>query len=218
MSIGVIILNWNYGCFLKDAIESVLNQTRKANQIVIVDDASRDNSWEVLRQYKIKPIIHSQRIGTVKSLNEAMEQINTDLVLRLDADDMLKPDALKKLVRAMEHNPDTGFIYFQAEMVGSVNGITNYPIFKEGVKTWHKKNFVNGSAIFRREIWETIKFREHQQEDYLFFRTAYKKGWKGGLLNEILMTIRYHWEMGHRHNNTDLTTRTKWLRQKRFIQ
>jgi len=44
------------------------------------------------------------------------------------------------------------------------------------------------------------------------------EGFKGGLLNEVLLTVRYHWNMGHRHNATDIVTRKKWLRQKKFIQ
>ncbi|MDI6704410.1 MAG: glycosyltransferase family A protein [bacterium] len=64
-SISVVIPCYNYGHFLGEAIESVLIQTRKPNEILVLDDGSTDNTFEVASQYPVKVIRHRINIGVV---------------------------------------------------------------------------------------------------------------------------------------------------------
>ena len=100
-TITIYITNCNYGKYLKTAIESAINQTYKKIDLIIVDDASIDRSKVILEKYEIYDFItviyNKKRKGLVKSSNIAIRASKGKFILRLDADDYLHPDALKKM-------------------------------------------------------------------------------------------------------------------------
>lgn len=106
--ITVYIINHNYGRYLDKSIKSVINQNYKKIFIIIVDDASNDNSAEVLRKYENLKSIHiiynKRRVGLVKSANKAIKASKGKYILRLDADDYLKKNAVKYLFSKIKNN------------------------------------------------------------------------------------------------------------------
>jgi glycosyltransferase involved in cell wall biosynthesis len=96
--ITVIINNYNYGQFLKQAIDSVLNQSYPAHEIILVDDGSTDNSLEVALSYgdKIK-FIPQQNNGQASTFNTGYNAATGDWIWFLDSDDMLTYDALEEV-------------------------------------------------------------------------------------------------------------------------
>ena len=106
--ITVYIINHNYGRYLDESIRSVIDQNYKKIFIIIVDDASNDNSAEVLRKYEnrksINIIYNKRRIGLVKSANKAIKASKGKYILRLDADDYLKKSTVKHLYSKIKNN------------------------------------------------------------------------------------------------------------------
>ena len=100
-TITIYITNCNYGKYLTKAIESAINQTYKKIDIIIIDDASKDISRKILKKYEenscIKIIYNKKRKGLVKSSNVAIRASKGKFILRLDADDYLHLDAIKKM-------------------------------------------------------------------------------------------------------------------------
>ena len=100
IEVTVYIPNYNYDKFLDDSIKSVLNQSFKNFELIIIDDGSIDNSKKILKKYifclKIR-IIHQKNKGLVKCCNTAIRASNGKFVLRLDADDYLKKCSRKFL-------------------------------------------------------------------------------------------------------------------------
>jgi predicted O-linked N-acetylglucosamine transferase (SPINDLY family)/LPS sulfotransferase NodH len=98
-------------------LNSLLRQTRPPDEIVIVDDASDDNSRKLLEQYaaRAKIIGFSERRGQAAAINAGYAATTSDLVLFLDADDMLYPEALETL--ALLHAPAFPLVYFGLETV-----------------------------------------------------------------------------------------------------
>ena len=92
--VTVYITNRNYGKYLDQSIQSVLNQEYKNIFIIIIDDASSDNSKKILKKYKenklIKIIHNKTKKGLIKCANIAIKEAKGKYVLRLDADDYLK--------------------------------------------------------------------------------------------------------------------------------
>lgn len=100
MKISVYITSYNQKAFLKEAIDSVLAQTLKPFEIIIVDDCSTDGSQELIKEYCLnEPIIkahfNNENIGITKTRNTALSLVTGDLITWLDGDDVYLSDKLK---------------------------------------------------------------------------------------------------------------------------
>lgn len=99
-TITVIINNYNYGQFLKMAIDSVLEQTYPAHEIILVDDGSSDNSHEVAASYGSKiRFIPKSNGGQASTFNTGYQVSTGDWIWFLDSDDMLTPNALEEVAK-----------------------------------------------------------------------------------------------------------------------
>jgi glycosyltransferase involved in cell wall biosynthesis len=106
MLISVLIDNYNYGKFLSECIESVLDQTYQNFEIIIVDDGSSDNSKEIIEKYankdkRIRPIFKKNG-GQASAFNEGFKHCNGEIICFLDSDDKFLPNKLKKIKEIYE--------------------------------------------------------------------------------------------------------------------
>src|SRR5210317_2136774 len=106
--VTVYITNHNYGMYINKAIKSVLNQSFKNFELIIIDDGSIDNSKEIIEKYKnhkkIK-IIYQKNKGLTVSNNLATRLSRGKYIMRLDADDWLDMNALQIMSNYLEKNP-----------------------------------------------------------------------------------------------------------------
>ena len=123
--ITVYITNHNYEKFISKSIQSVLNQSFKRYELIIIDDGSTDNSINVINKYckKSKDIIFvkQKKRGLVASNNIAISLAKGKYIMRLDADDWLKKDALKEMFRIIEKNDETAMVfpdYYEVDING----------------------------------------------------------------------------------------------------
>tara|TARA_Y100000591_G_scaffold247033_1_gene218094 strand:- start:1752 stop:2669 length:918 start_codon:yes stop_codon:yes gene_type:complete len=99
--ISVYITSFNKSIFISEAIESVLSQTLKPYELIIIDDASTDNSREIIDGYKnrypdiIKVLYNEKNLGISRTRNKALEICSGDFVTFLDADDYFYPQKLE---------------------------------------------------------------------------------------------------------------------------
>ncbi|MEM6724140.1 MAG: glycosyltransferase family A protein, partial [Bacteroidota bacterium] len=96
----VYITNYNYEAYIKQAIESVLNQSFQNFELLIIDDGSTDNSRDIIESYKDHEqitIIYQQNKGLNVTNNIALRLAHGKYIMRLDADDYLTADALEKM-------------------------------------------------------------------------------------------------------------------------
>jgi len=98
--ISVVICNYNYMQYIKNAIDSVLNQTYQPIEVIVVDDGSTDQSVQIINTYgdKVK-LIQKENGGQISAYNVGFEHISSDVVLFLDADDELLPNALEEVAK-----------------------------------------------------------------------------------------------------------------------
>jgi glycosyltransferase involved in cell wall biosynthesis len=102
--VSVLIDNYNYAKFLPECIDSVLNQTYRDFEVIIVDDGSRDNSREIIEEYakkdkRIKPVF-KENGGQASAFNEGFKHCTGEIICLLDSDDKFKPRKLEKVVEA----------------------------------------------------------------------------------------------------------------------
>ena len=100
-SFAIVITCYNYGHYVGQAIESALGQTRPADEIIVLDDGSTDNSRSVISGYsgRIRPVFQTNQ-GYKEAINRGFRETGADVVLFLDADDALHPTALEKVEKA----------------------------------------------------------------------------------------------------------------------
>jgi glycosyltransferase involved in cell wall biosynthesis len=115
-TVTVVIPNYNYARYLPDAVHSVLTQRGVAVDVVIVDDASTDDSVEVARKLaaaddRILILAHRTNSGPVATFNDGLAMARGDFLVRLDADDLLTPSSLERSVAVAQHFPSVGLVY-----------------------------------------------------------------------------------------------------------
>ena len=102
-SVTIVICNYNYERFLAGAIDSALAQDYLATKVLVVDDGSSDNSRNLIEQYGLLiSSVFKENGGQVSAYNRAVEEIDSEVVILLDADDILYPDAVSSVMQKFE--------------------------------------------------------------------------------------------------------------------
>src|SRR5215831_20496875 len=112
-SVDVIVPCYRYGHFLRECVESVLSQSDVNVRVLIIDDASPDNTPEVAAELvsedpRVTFIRHSENKGHIATYNEGIEWASAEYMLILSADDCLLPGALSRAADLMDARPDVG--------------------------------------------------------------------------------------------------------------
>ncbi|HAG84727.1 MAG TPA: hypothetical protein DCL61_27135 [Cyanobacteria bacterium UBA12227] len=106
--ISCIIVSYNNGRFLKNAVMSVINQTMPVAEIIMADDGSTDGSRELItslaQQYsQIKPIFREKNLGVATNRDLAIREANSDLITTLDGDDWYSPEKIEREFLAIQN-------------------------------------------------------------------------------------------------------------------
>ena len=113
--ITIYITNFNYAIYINKAIKSALNQSYKNCEIIVVDDASQDNSKKILKKYennkKVSIIYNKKKKGLIRSSNIAIKASKGFFFLRLDADDYLHPKAIETMFKMIKNSLNTALIF-----------------------------------------------------------------------------------------------------------
>lgn len=146
-TLSVIIPCFRQAHFLGEAIESVLAQTVKADEIIVVNDGSDDNTGEVARKYPV--ILAEKKNGGLSSARNAGIKVATSQFIQcLDADDILRPDTIKEHMAIADESSiaQCGLMYF-----GSENAV--YRPLGANLETLLHSNTVYCNSVFPKEAW-----------------------------------------------------------------
>lgn len=211
MNISVYITSYNQCAYLREAIESVLAQTLRPRELIVVDDASTDGSPDLIRDYArrhpglIKPILHAQNRGVAQVRIAALNAATGDCVTYVDGDDRMLPQKLEREAAALARHPEAQLVFSN-----------HYNMTPEGrrIDTWIRDGeqppegdvFVQTFArdfprrdIFRMELARLDTIRRaglHDPglpvfEDYDYRIRLTKQG-RATYVNEPLFEIRRH--------------------------
>jgi len=137
--VTVIIPAYNRAIYIRDTIESVLNQTYVNIELLVVDDGSTDNTLDVLMGYgeRITLLQHDGGVnkGQSASINLGIRSSDSKYVAILDSDDLFAPEKIELQVNYLEHRPDIGIVYGNGYAINEL-GEKIYPIYEAG----HKEN------------------------------------------------------------------------------
>jgi glycosyltransferase involved in cell wall biosynthesis len=113
--ISVVVPAYNYARFLTECVRSVLAQEDVDLDVLIIDDASSDDTPEVAlelarRDERVRVVLHEQNKGHIDTFNEGLFAAEGEYVVLLDADDLLPPGSLARATALLEARPDIGFV------------------------------------------------------------------------------------------------------------
>lgn len=209
--ISVIIPVYNGEQFIARAIESVLAQTVKPFEIIVINDGSKDGTLNILNSYggKIRAVSIPNG-GVSNARNTGIKMAQGDCVAFLDADDVWHPNKLEQQLKAFEKYPDIGFCCCNYSIFDTYRGVTvdhftvlknteanfNEPLRQLPVKLLLTVNFVGtcSGVLIRKGLLDQVgafNVSYKQSEDYeLWLRCGLKTNFI--LLNEVLVDKKMH--------------------------
>lgn len=160
--VSVIIPVYNYERYLGEAIESVLSQTYKHLEVIVVDDGSTDRSADVAKSFADRGVryVHQANAGIGPARNQGVELAQGDFFAFLDADDRWPEEKTELQLRAFENDPALEMVFGQAVQ------LQNGPEWEAGVKdklpaSGMVPGIIPGTLFIKREAFLRVgKFPE----------------------------------------------------------
>lgn len=203
--------NYNYGRYIAESLAGVLSQTHRNLELIVVDDCSRDNSVEILRDWekrdpRIILLMNEVNRGAAGSQNHALSRMSGDFLCLCDADDVWYPHKLQKQLETFESNPSVGLVHSQADIIDSTGARTGQK-FTEIYRPTADRNtrsafgvILNGSylcsssTMLRRKCVE-FAGQFHTELKYLYDWTYWMRvarKYEFGYVPEALLGYRMH--------------------------
>ncbi len=209
--ISIAIISYNNFNYLKQCIDSCLNQDYKNFEIIISDDGSNDGSQELINIYKalypqkIQILLSSKNEGVTKNFNKACLKCNGEWIKIIAADDILKSDCLSVYADEISKKGiKNGFIFADLIIIGSLENdkISSpyVPFFNlntdEKIKFLETRNCLPApSVLFYRKDLHDLGYADEsylQMEDYPLWLSAAKKGVPFYYINKVTVYYRVH--------------------------
>lgn len=161
--VSVLMTAYNREQYIEEAIESVLASTYSNFELIIVDDASNDNTASIAQSYttkdtRVKVFVNEQNLGDYPNRNKAASYAKGKYIKYLDSDDIMYSHCLQVMVSAMEVFPEAGF---GLSSIGSAfypypHCISPYEIYIEHFQSFGHFNRAPGSAIIKKSAFHTV--------------------------------------------------------------
>lgn len=201
--ITVLLPVFNAEKYLKEAIDSILNQTFSDFEFLIIDDGSTDNSKGIILSYKdtrIRFLANSNNMGLIYTLNRGLDEARGRYIARMDADDISLPERLMKQHSFLFKNPDYSLVGCSAYLIdehskgiGQMFRPYNFETIVGNIFFFNP--IIHPSTLFDKEFIQTIggyNINAIHAEDYdLWFRIL-KAGGKMYCLDDMLLNHREH--------------------------
>lgn len=196
--ISVIMSVYNSAPFLREAVDSILNQTFGDFEFLIVDDKSTDGSLEILKSYsdnRVQIFENQENIGLTKSLNILLKIAKGEFIARMDADDISLPKRFEKQINYFENNKKVILLGAQYKLIGNDSIISNFPLKHNAIAAnlIFENCFAHPATIFKRKIDTQVLYNDNYEvaQDYELWTRLVFKGIVNNL-SEALIIYRQH--------------------------
>ncbi len=201
--VSVVMPVHNCDRYVRDSVESIRAQTLEDWELVIVDDGSRDRSWEILGEIaglepRIRLVRNEENEGLMRALNRGLEEARAPYVARQDGDDLSIPTRLERQVRYLDAHPDVGIVgsaYVAIDEKGQQTRVQRLPCSHTGIR-WRllfDSAFCHTSVMFRAELpsGEAVRYTSFYCEDYDLW-TRIVAQCRAANLEDALVSYREH--------------------------
>ncbi|WP_340106374.1 glycosyltransferase family 2 protein [Rhodohalobacter sp. 8-1] len=193
--VSVIIPCYNHGEFLEEAIDSILSQTYRDFEIIVVDDGSDNATTLALLKNLQKPkttVYRKKNGGASSARNYGIEKSSGNYILTLDSDDRFAPSFLEKAVAILNQNPKAGMVTSWVKRFSETE--TSYARLEGGgIEDFIIRNHASASLLFRHSCWLDAGGYDEEipgYEDWDFFIGVTKCGWRVESIPEYLFYYR----------------------------
>ena len=194
--VSVVIPCYNLGRFLYNAVESIVQQSMTNWEIIIVDDASTDDSGAIADELesnhqRITVIHNAENQYLAGALNTGIQAAKGQYIINVDADNMIAPDVLQRFAEALDESREFDIIYggckfvledgVTPDMTVAPDGVSDWPVDFQYANQIRQRNQLPSTSMFRREVWERTggyRTRWLTAEDADFWTRATTLGFK----------------------------------------
>ncbi len=219
MNISIVITTYNSELFIKECIESLLPQLSNKDEIIIIDNNSKDNTQEILDTYegKIKLISPNENSGYSKAANMGIRESKGDIIVISNPDVFFHKDFIRKIKYKFQENPEINILSplilrFDKKTIDSTGQFPTLSLFVKE-RGYNKKidniqlkedevfSVCGACSVFKKESLEKLKINEeYYDEDFFIFWEDFDIGWRAELfkMKKILFpdAIVYHYRSG----------------------
>jgi GT2 family glycosyltransferase len=232
--VSFIVPSCNYEQYVGLTLQSILDQTVRDFEVIVVDDASTDNSRGVVLSFtdpRIRLHVNDRKFGLVKTYNRGLELARGEYISYLDSDDYIEPLKIEKQLDYFRRNP-------KAEIVGSyvkvidkdgnrhpsaeeIESLYNKPYDFNDSRTWTTWNkLVACSVVLRRSTHERVGPRDATMAigaDYEYWTRAHAQGCVFGMVEEPLFVLRRHSRSASARDTLATAIEVSYLLQKNIV-
>lgn len=179
--ISVVMPVYNRKQYLKESIESILNQTFTHFEFIIVDDQSTDSSWQTIQEYtrkdsRIVAVKNTAEKGCWSARNFGWNLAKGKYIAVMDSDDIALPQRLQTQFDFMEQNPDIDICGSWIKMFGNKENITELPELNNEIRDlmFFVNSIAQPSIILKTAAFEkfNLKYKNYIAEDYELWSRA----------------------------------------------
>ncbi len=209
--VTVLLPVFNASLYLREAVDSILDQTFKHFELLIINDGSKDDSAAILSSYtdsRIRIINHDKNKGLIKTLNEGLQIAKGKYIIRMDADDVSVHNRIEMQVKFMEANTD---IVLAGAWFKDIDGkikVAKTPTKYEALKSQlffscalaHPTIIIRKNIFIENNLFYNSEF-PHAEDYELWVRVS--RLFKVANIPEVLLNYRFHeGQVSKEHNKT----------------
>lgn len=182
--ISVIVPVFNASRYLQAALESILNQTYKNFELIVIDDGSTDNSYQIAKSLartdsRLHVFKNKKNLNIIATLNRGVKLTRGQYIARMDADDIALPERLKIQLRYLRTHPETivvGSNCYTIDQENNFIGFKRFPLSNKAIKSMiflinpmqHPTMLINTSLLPKNFSWYNTNLVHAEDLDLLF--------------------------------------------------
>jgi GT2 family glycosyltransferase len=194
--VTAVIANYNYGDYLREAVDSLRGQAGGAPHVVVVDDGSTEPAslaaLDVLEDDGVEVQRQANR-GVCAARNAGLARVRTPYWLVLDADDRLAPDALARMRALLEDDASAAFAYGYMRFFGDLSGVVRFPAYDPYQLLY--RHTIGLTALARRSVLDATGGYDPafaHYEDWELWLNALAHGLEGRRVDAVTLEYRRH--------------------------
>lgn len=179
--VTVLMPTYNVAPWVEESIRSVLNQTYHDFELLVVDDASTDDTLDRVRAIddpRIRIAAFPNNVGLAENLNRGLDLIDTELVARMDGDDIAEPDWLATGVKVLDSHADIDICSFGFQFFGTKTSLVRFPEHHDDSKAQMLFGCTVIVPVLRKKVFtdNNLQYRTDTfpAEDYSLWAKAYR--------------------------------------------
>lgn len=197
--VTVLMPTYNEEAYVREAVESILQQDYRDLELLVMDDGSSDHTVEIVNSFqdsRIRVMVNDHNLGIAENLNRGLDNIHTEYVARMDGDDISLPQRLSVQIAYMEAHPEIDLCSCGMQLFGEHDAVWVRESDPEKVKVsaLFFSPVLHASSLWRRDSFEKKGLRYRQEyvpaEDYDLWTRALMAGLRLTNLPDVLYRYR----------------------------